>query len=153
MEFIEFPGTERVFSLIERLQEDVACLWGTMTPHHMLEHLILPLQFSRGVFDVPLVTPLDKVEKVKRIMLMSDAPLKKDFPAPFIGPGLQPFKFASFGLAQTELKREISMFLEFMDENPNAIFTHPIFGDLNREEWYMFHRKHFTHHFSQFGLI
>lgn len=153
MEFIAFPGTEAVRKCLNNLKEDAPALWGTMGPQHMLEHLVLPLQFSRGMFEVPLVTPLDKVEKVKRIMLMSDAPLKKDFPAPFIGPGLQPFKCASFELARTELFLEIDLFLEFMQQNPEAVFTHPIFGDLNREEWYLFHRKHFTHHFGQFGLI
>ncbi|MCG9881157.1 MAG: DUF1569 domain-containing protein [Bacteroidia bacterium] len=153
MNFISFPGPEKVFELIDALKHDDVALWGTMSAQHMLEHLILPLQFSRGMFEVPLVTPAEKVEKLKRIMLLSDAPLKKDFAAPFISPGLQELKFASFELAQTEVKKEIELFLDYMNEHPEAVFTHPIFGELNREEWYLFHRKHFTHHLAQFGLL
>lgn len=152
MSFIPFPGPEKVFDLIDRINQNDTALWGTMTPQHMLEHLIIPLQFSRGVFEVPLVTPIEKVEKLKRIMLLSDAPLKRDFAAPFIGPGLQNLVNETFQQACLELKKEIDLFLTFMEQNPQAVFTHPIFGPLNREEWFIFHQKHFTHHFAQFGL-
>ncbi len=55
MEFIAFPGTEAVSECLNKLKEDTPALWGTMGPQHMLEHLVLPLQFSRGMFEVPLV--------------------------------------------------------------------------------------------------
>ncbi len=152
MDFISFPGPEKVIQFVHRLNEADTAKWGIMTPQHMLEHLILPLQFSRGVFSVPLVTPVEKVEKVKRIMLLSDAPLKKDFAAPFISKGLQTLIYNSFEAAQKALIGEIELFLDFMEKNPNSVFTHPIFGALSREEWFLFHRKHFTHHFAQFGI-
>jgi hypothetical protein len=150
--FLAFPSSE-IAILIDKLNPETPGLWGTMTAQHMLEHLLLPLEFSRGLFSVPLVTPADKVEKVKRIMLMSEAPLKRDFAAPFLGPGLQPLKFETFTKAQEALKKEVEVYIEFWEANPDANFTHPIFGPLNKEEWYLFQRKHFTHHFSQFGLV
>jgi hypothetical protein len=150
--FIEFPGPV-VFELLSKSQAGMPAQWGLMTAQHMLEHLILPLQFSRGMFEVPLVTPIEKVEKVKRIMLLSDAPLKRDFDAPFLKPGLQELKFGNFESAKSELISEIEAFLSFWEANPSSVFVHPIFGELNREEWYLFHRKHFTHHFTQFGLL
>lgn len=151
-DFITFPGPI-VFEKVEQLKEDTPALWGTMTAQHMLEHLLLPLEFSRGLFDVPLVSPIEKVEKIKRIMLLSDAPLKRDFPAPFLSPGLQPLKFGSLAESKLALYKEIEAFLNFWKENPSSIFTHPIFGPLNEKEWYVFHSKHFTHHLSQFGLV
>jgi len=30
---------------------------------------------------------------------------------------------------------------------------HPVFGELNFEEWILLHYKHVTHHLKQFGLI
>ncbi len=150
-DFIEFPGPV-VFELVSKANENMPAQWGLMTAQHMLEHLILPLQFSRGLFEVPLVTPADKVEKVKRIMLLSDAPLKRDFAAPFLKPGLQELKFGSFEIAKKELIVEIQAFLAFWEANPSSVFVHPIFGELNRDDWYIFHRKHFTHHFTQFAL-
>jgi len=153
MNFIQFPGAEAVKELVYRLEPAASAQWGIMSAQHMLEHLILPLHISRGLLHVPLATPFEKLEKVKRIMLLSDAPLKKDFAAPFLGSGLQPLQFASFELAQMGLMNEIDLFLAHMEKHPDAVFTHPVFGPLTREEWFLFHRKHFTHHFSQFGLI
>lgn len=151
-QFIEFPGG-KVFELIDKLEAGTPANWGLMSAQHMLEHLMLPLQFSRGLFDVPMVTPAEKVLRVKQLMLLSDAPLKRDFPAPFLKPGLQDLKYGSFEEAKQLLLTEIDLFLRFWEANPSAIFVHPIFGELNREEWYIFHRKHFTHHFTQFGLL
>ena len=151
-EFISFPPNN-IGNILEKLSDKTPSLWGIMTAHHMLEHLLLPLEFSQGKFSVPLVTAEDKVEKVKRIALLSDAPLRRDFVAPFLGPGLQPFKFQTFNESKTALLNEIESYLTFWESNENAVFTHPIFGPLNREEWHLFHRKHFTHHFSQFGLL
>ena len=30
---------------------------------------------------------------------------------------------------------------------------HPVFGELNFEEWVLLHYKHVTHHLRQFGLL
>jgi hypothetical protein len=151
-DFIIFPG-EAVYKILSNLKPETPAQWGIMTAQHMIEHLLLPLEFSRGKFEVPLVTPIDKVEKVKRIMLMGDSPLKRDFAAPFLGSGLQALKYANLEEAKEALVLEITTFLAFWELNNGATFTHPIFGILNKEEWYWFHRKHFTHHFSQFGLV
>jgi|LauGreDrversion4_1035100.scaffolds.fasta_scaffold01475_2 oxepin-CoA hydrolase/3-oxo-5,6-dehydrosuberyl-CoA semialdehyde dehydrogenase len=150
--FIQFPGPT-VVELLSKLQSETPAQWGIMTAQHMLEHLMLPLAFSRGEFKVPLVTPIEKVEKVKRIMLLSDAPLKRDFAAPFLGDGLQALKHANFEEAKLALMAEIELYINFWEQENEASFTHPIFGNLNKEEWYLFHRKHFTHHFTQFGLL
>jgi len=36
--------------------------------------------------------------------------------------------------------------------NPDALKLNPTFGELNKAEWEIFHEKHFTHHFKQFGI-
>jgi len=37
------------------------------------------------------------------------------------------------------------------DQKKTAL--HPYYGNLNYEQWLLLHSKHFTHHFSQFGLM
>ncbi len=151
-EFVDFPPNT-INRYIENLKQGSTALWGTMTAQHMLEHLLLVLELSRGKFAVSIVTPPEKVEKVKRIMLLSDAPLKRDFNAPFLPPGLQPLIFGSFDEAKMGLLLEVDAYLHFWENNPDAKFSHPIFGELALSEWHLFHRKHFTHHFTQFGLM
>lgn len=150
--FIEFPS-QQIWAKLELLKTDTKALWGIMTPQHMVEHLMLPLQFSRKVFEVPLVTPAEKVDRIKQLMLLGPHPLKKEFPAPFLGEGLQELKFNSLEAAIDGLKAEVELFLEFWENNPTEKVCHPIFGYLNREEWLVFQSKHFTHHYTQFGLL
>ncbi len=152
VEFIPFPD-HAIEAIIENLFENTPAKWGILTAPHMLEHLLLPIAISQGKLIVPLVTPVEKVEKVKRIMLLSDLPFQRNFSAPFLGSGLQPLKFQNFEESKKELMNEISAYIKFWEVNQNALFTHPIFGSLDRNEWHLFHRKHFTHHFIQFNLL
>ncbi|MFY8020551.1 MAG: DUF1569 domain-containing protein, partial [Bacteroidia bacterium] len=44
-------------------------------------------------------------------------------------------------------------FVDFWEKHPESIFNHPVFGPLNKQEWMKFQSKHFTHHFTQFGIF
>lgn len=149
--FIPFPSNT-IWELLSRLEPNTPAHWGTMTAQHMVEHLILPLQIGRGVFKVEVVTPEAKVGRVKQLMLLGEAPLKKGFAAPFLPEGLLPLQFENLTLAIEALKKETEAFLLFLETYSDSSSTHPVFGPLNKEEWLLFQSKHFTHHFSQFGL-
>ncbi|MDP1725730.1 MAG: hypothetical protein Q8M15_03030 [Bacteroidota bacterium] len=151
-DFIIFPPNT-INQYLEKLNQDTVALWGTMSAQHMLEHLLLVLEISRGKFEVSIITPIEKVEKVKRIFLLGDSPLKKDFNAPFLPEGLQPLLFGSIEEAKKGLLLEVETYLHFWQNNPQSKFSHPVFGVLSANEWHLFHRKHFTHHFNQFGLL
>jgi hypothetical protein len=56
-------------------------------------------------------------------------------------------------LAIDELLLEWIDFEDFFSEKPDRTQSHPYYGPLNYEQWIRLHSKHFTHHFSQFGLI
>jgi oxepin-CoA hydrolase/3-oxo-5,6-dehydrosuberyl-CoA semialdehyde dehydrogenase len=55
--------------------------------------------------------------------------------------------------AKKKFFEEINNFEEYFKENPEIKPINATFGPLNYEEWVAFHNKHFTHHFTQFGLI
>ena len=152
MAFIQFPEFN-LRTYTDLLKPETPALWGSMTAQHMLEHMLLPLQIGRGVLSVEVITPSEKVEKTKLLFLMSEAPLKRGFPAPFLKDGLQDLNYKNLDEAVEALQNEINSFVDFWENNPDSVFNHPVFGPLNKQEWMKFQSKHFTHHFTQFGIF
>lgn len=141
------------FEAIRKMPRDLAPQWGQMTLQHMIEHLTLLFGVANGSNPVDVVTPADKVEKVKRLFLLSDRELQRNFKAPILPDAPLPYRFSSMAEAVDKLKSEIEKFEEYYKNNPNQTENHPVFGELNYTEWLHFHNKHFTHHFKQFALI
>lgn len=125
-------------------------LWGKMTLQHMIEHLILAVRSSNGKLKIECFNPPDKLPALKRF-LMSERPLPKNFMNPVIGEELLPLEYKDLKSAIIALKSEIEDYYKFFKTNPGAVTTNPTFGDLNKNEWEQFHKKHFTHHLEQFG--
>lgn len=84
---------------------------------------------------------------------MSERPLPKNFINPIIGENLLPLEYSSIEEAISALRVEIDDYKNLFKEKPKSVFVNPTFGSLNKEEWEVFHRKHFQHHLSQFGLV
>ncbi len=137
---------------IEVLKKDDKALWGKMTPQHMVEHLILAVKMSNGKLNLECFNPPEKIPALKRF-LMSSRPLPKLFINPVIGAELFPLENSSLGEAKEKLKEEIDNYNSFFQNNTNAKTMNVTFGELNKEEWDVFHKKHFEHHLSQFGLL
>ena len=137
---------------IEVLKKDDIALWGKMTPQHMVEHLILAVKMSNGKLNLECFNPPEKIPALKRF-LMSSRPLPKLFINPVIGAELFPLENSSLGEAKEKLKEEIDNYNSFFQNNTNAKTMNVTFGELNKEEWDVFHKKHFEHHLSQFGLL
>jgi oxepin-CoA hydrolase/3-oxo-5,6-dehydrosuberyl-CoA semialdehyde dehydrogenase len=97
MSFIPFPDFD-LSEYVSKLNTDTIPVWGSMTSQHMLEHMLLPLEIGQGKLVVEVVTPPEKVEKTKMLFLMSEAPLKRGFPAPFLKEGLQELKYLNLHL-------------------------------------------------------
>jgi hypothetical protein len=149
--FLKFPSDE-IWQLLATLEPETPAVWGIMSAQNMVEHLLLPLKIAQGELKVAVVTPADKVERVKQIMLLGPSPLKKGFAAPFLPEGQLPLQFENLQSAILKLKEEVSSFVDFYETYQGQVIAHPVFGPLNKEEWYLFQSKHFTHHFAQFGL-
>lgn len=148
---METPLLEKI-GLLKDFDKNAKPLWGKMTPQHMIEHLIGSLQMSVGELKVECFNPPEKLPALIKY-LMSSRPLPKDFINPVIGPDLIPLKYSSLEESISALINYITKYYEFFEANPESKTTNPTFGELNKIEWDQFHEKHFTHHFSQFGLI
>jgi len=137
---------------LEKLDDDSKPRWGKMTSQHMLEHLIQVLRCSNGKLVLKCINPVEKLPVLKRFLL-SSRELPKNFVNPIIGEGLIPLEYANFGDALAVLREEIVEHDKFYDEKPDVKTINPTFGELNYDEWEVFHFKHFTHHLKQFGVI
>ena len=81
--------------------------------------------------------------------------MPKDFPAPFLPQdgSLPELKHKNLEAAKEAFLNAVQEFIIYYKENPQAEHIHFVFGKINKEMWELMHRKHFTHHFEQFGLI
>ena len=127
-------------------------LWGKMSAQHMVEHLILAVKMGNGKLRSECFNPPEKLPALRRF-LFSEKPLPKEFINPAIGADLLPLEFSSLEEAKEKLKSEIKDYIKYFKNNPDAKSVNVTFGELNKEEWDIFHRKHFTHHLKQFGLF
>jgi oxepin-CoA hydrolase/3-oxo-5,6-dehydrosuberyl-CoA semialdehyde dehydrogenase len=137
---------------IESLSSDVVPNWGKMTPQHVVEHLLDSVQMSVGKVQYPIVTPEEKLPLMMRF-LMSDRPFAQNAINPAVGEGLQALRWPDLEAAKASLFDEIRQYDLFYAENTSATPTHLVFGILNHQQWNQFHKKHFTHHLTQFGLL
>jgi oxepin-CoA hydrolase/3-oxo-5,6-dehydrosuberyl-CoA semialdehyde dehydrogenase len=144
-------NSARLIQSLKNLQPGQVPLWGKMTLQHMVEHLYSTVQASINEIDVKIYTEERKIPVVKRLFF-GDRDLPKEFMNPAIGPDLLQLQFDSLESAIIELSNVLIRYNKFFEDNPTAKTIHPVFGYLTKEEWDIFHQKHFKHHLSQFGI-
>jgi hypothetical protein len=144
----EFP--ERVSGLAA----DAVGKWGKMNGQQMVEHVTGFFMVSSGKYRFPLVTPAEHLPKLKEFLL-SDKEFRENTKAPVNVVPEEPrtIEYASMQEALAALQSEINDFVKYFTNDPGARTTHPVFGELNLDEWVLLHHKHVTHHLKQFGLM
>jgi oxepin-CoA hydrolase/3-oxo-5,6-dehydrosuberyl-CoA semialdehyde dehydrogenase len=142
---------EEVPSLLADLQSDSKAAWGRMDVCDMLVHLEGGLKLSMIDEERSLLIPEDKVERYQAF-LRSDKSFPANQPKPDEYKNYEP-SAESFMSARKSLLKTLSEFLLFLEKNPDFSTIHPNFGRLDGTLWLNLHRKHFRHHFAQFGLI
>ena len=125
--------------------------WGLMSPQHIVEHFVGTWRISNGRAKVPVMMKGEELEK-RRVFLFSDEPYAKNITNPIFGDGLAPLRKPNYAAAIDQLEDEMLAFFEYHEANPEAIESHPVFGDLDFDGWLIFQQKHMGHHLSQFGL-
>lgn len=153
MDAATFLTAATLDNYLSRLHENTLPEWGKMNAIQMLEHLGVGLAFSsnkRG--ELPIVTPADKIERYKQF-LYSEMEMQHSLPSPLQGDEPPATHTVSIATAREYLLAEIDDFNTYFRQHPEAKTVHHIFGKLNYEEWQLFHRKHFLHHFKQFGIL
>lgn len=148
--FIE-PDIEQLLSKLDTLKESQLPLWGSMNAQQMVEHLSDSLKISSGKLIFPLEISEEKIPKMIQF-LESEHPMPKNFEVSFAHKN-EPLRHEEMALAIDEFLLEWIDFEEYFSNTSATATVHPYYGPLNFEQWLRLHSKHFTHHFTQFGLI
>ncbi len=145
---------EQYITLIKQADVHTQPKWGKMNFQQMVEHVSAFLKVSTHKLKFDLVSPPEHMPKLKEF-LMSDKQFRENTKAPTSIIGEEPFPvhYTSPEEAVAKLEKEVNRFFHFYEANSTATAIHPVFGELNFEEWVLLHYKHVTHHLRQFGLM
>lgn len=151
---VNIHNQNETLELLRKLNPETAPQFGIMTPQHMVEHLILLVKLSNGGIKGQLMRSDETAVKWKQGLIYTDM----QFPMGVRIPGeeesvLTELRYENLEKAVDKLDDEIKKFEDFFQNNSHESTMHPALGKLNHEEWTIFHNKHFTHHFKQFGLV
>lgn len=144
-----------VRKLLNGLSENSEKKFGIMSPQMMVEHLEEVVRKGLEITDAKDFEqiPEEQTEKLQdwlytnnKIRPGAQYPLLKESETPVL-------RHKNLDMAKEALLNSLKEFQIYYRENPHAQHYHTKFGMLNKEMWELFQRKHFTHHFEQFGLI
>jgi hypothetical protein len=148
---LEKTDLETLLPLFEKLTAETKAKWGTMNAQRMVEHLSDTLQIAtQKLLVTPVVIDLEKIVKMQA-WLETDKEMAQNIEVDHAQKNT-PLRNEELELAVDEFVDELLHFEEFF-EKPNTTSNHPFYGDLNYKQWQLMNKKHFTHHFKQFGLI
>lgn len=139
-------------TLLKTLPPEKAMSWGKMNAQQMVEHISGFFRVSTNKLHFPLHTPADHLPKFKAF-LYSDKEFRENTKAPVLPEEPVPVQFANYNDAVRDLEKEVNDFIKLFTNDPGLATQHPVFGDLNFEEWVLLHYKHVVHHLKQAGLI
>jgi len=125
--------------------------WGQLTPQHMLEHLAGALRLSIGRYGLPAPPASPALDRMQA-HLLANAPFPPGVRNPTMRPEPAPLRLPSLAAA-AEVRLGLDEFFAHYTRQPAATAVHPMFGTLGFARWQVFHFKHFSHHFFQFGLL
>lgn len=143
---------ESIQSRLEKLTEGSERQFGIMTPQHMVEHLILTVKLSYGRIKIPEFEPNEKQLLQKQALIYTEIQFPRGVRAPGLGEELLELRFADLESSKFQLLKSLEEYDTFFKSNPESQTMHPRFGKLTHQEWERFHKKHFEHHFGQFGI-
>ncbi|MGX1025239.1 phenylacetic acid degradation bifunctional protein PaaZ [Psychroflexus sp. MBR-150] len=151
-----FPEISRNYleEKLKLLKPDTKPKWGMMTAQHMIEHLEYGLKIAKGdIQDFEIATPEDHLDKVQETLYNYEK-MPKNYKMPLMNEGkLEDLQHGDLTTAKEALLKAYDKFHLYFKENPDAITKNAVFGELNYFEWKLLNRKHFHHHFEQFGLV
>ena len=146
--------TKDCLPLFKSIKADAVANWGVMNAQQMVEHVAAFFAVSTEKIKFPLVTPVEHLPKYKEFLL-SEKEFRENTKAPIavIGEEALPLRFATMQEALQNLEKSIAYFELYFKDDAEKKTLHPVFGELNFEEWVLLHYKHVKHHLKQFGVV
>ena len=137
--------------LLYEIDPAVPPRWGKMNEQQMVEHVSAFFKLSNDKLRLVLVTPPEQLPKFKEF-LNSEKEFRENTRAPVLPEAPLPVRKANIQEAIKELENEVKDFIDYFKDDPEKKTMHPVFGELNFQEWVQLHHKHVKHHLKQFGI-
>ncbi|WP_421753142.1 DUF1569 domain-containing protein [Croceimicrobium sp.] len=141
---LEFPVKLKALKARSKRQ------FGEMSVIEMLDHLRKAFLLSYNETQAEITSPEEQLPKLQAF-LASDKPIRPGAKAPKVY-GEIPANKEDFEEMKYLLLKEMVAMLAYFDKHPDFTKVHPIFGELNVEQWLQMHKKHTEHHLRQFGI-
>ena len=149
--FIDITDRKKVNSLLSALQPGTPALWGSMNAQNMIEHLVEAVEYTNVKKLADVQVPSDKANRQKDLLVLSDFVIPNGVTG-YLPDATKTKRFKDLEASIFELNKELDAFEHFF-KTEGTMATHFEFGPMNYGEWVIWHGKHFTHHFKQFGLL
>jgi oxepin-CoA hydrolase/3-oxo-5,6-dehydrosuberyl-CoA semialdehyde dehydrogenase len=144
---------KNVAGYLDKLTEQSTANWGIMTPQHMVEHLTHGLESAVNKIKLDIATPEEHLEKYTD-SLYNYYPFPKNSKTPVLEDGvLADLGCESLAESKKQFLEAFDDFELYYKENPEAKSNNAVFGALDKDLWDLMNRKHFNHHFKQFGIL
>tara|TARA_B100000767_G_C19767255_1_gene538200 strand:- start:1346 stop:3079 length:1734 start_codon:yes stop_codon:yes gene_type:complete len=150
--WVDFLNFEEVRAKLVTLKLDDRPVFGKMNCQQMIEHLSKVTQIANGNWPLDVYVSEDKSAR-RKPFLDTENELQVGFKASFLSEEPKKAMFNSIEGSIDDLIRQLEKFVTVFNEDKNRTVVHPFFGELDVEYWKKFQVKHFTHHFTQFGLV
>ena len=144
--------TVRIPQLLTELPANQKPLWGAMTAQQMVEHLHMVIGASSVLAKGNEVTTAIQIEWKNKIIL-GDIPMPKFLENPLYKNGMPAYENPTISQAADKLVQRLHNFYRIYESAEQPTNYHIFFGLLSFTELQRFHWKHFTHHFTQFGML
>jgi hypothetical protein len=130
---------------INTLNQDSAAQWGKMNVYQMIKHCSLWEQMILNNTPYPRVfVSYIFGRAILKAVMKDDAPLRPNSPT------IKPFKVTGDGDVTSEKANWVALIQTYPEKAP-AIFIHPFFGKMTREQVGQLVYKHIDHHLRQFN--
>ena len=133
--------------LVYKIDPAIPPRWGKMNEQQMVEHVSDFFKLSSDKLRLALVTPPEQLPKFKEF-LNSEKEFRENTRAPVLPEDPLPVRKANIQEAIKELENEVKDFIEYFKDDPEKKTMHPVFGELNFQEWVQLHHKHVKHHLA-----
>ncbi len=139
--FVDITDRESLDHCLSKLEINTVPLWGTLTPISLVEHLITTLEYTNGKKVATCTLTAEQIEKRKQVVIYSDAELPMGIKTPVSKDVPSATTFKTVPGAMAALNKELDAFEKYF-EAEGITSVHPGFGELNYNEWLIFHGKH-----------
>ncbi len=137
--------------LVKKITASSSARWGKMNAQQMVEHVAGFFRISTGKLRFPFVTPPEHLSKFRQFLL-SEKEFRENTKAPVLPDEPFPVRYATMEESVADLDRQVQYFFQYFSGDEEKKTLHPVFGELNFEEWVQLHHKHVKHHLKQFGI-